>query len=52
MKLPENVLRVIRNRVLADKKDRIEDRARKVFIFKQRVKKTLNVEFRYVGGKR
>lgn len=40
-----------RLKLLKDKTDRIEDRARKVFIFKQRVIKTLNTTFRYVGSK-
>lgn len=41
-----------RLKLVADKKDRLEDRARRVFIFKQKINKTLmTTAFRYVGSK-
>ena len=41
-----------RLKLVADKKDRSEERARRVFIFKQKINKTLKVtSFRYVGSK-
>jgi len=38
-------VRLERPKLIADKKDRIEDRARKVYIFKQKVLKSLSVSF-------
>lgn len=41
-----------RLKLVVDKKDRLEDRARRVFIFKQKINKTLmTTAFRYVGSK-